>query len=150
VRVCAHVQIRIHIYIYTYMNTNRLICTYIYPHQQRPRHTATNTHTHAYTYICIHTHRQNKRHHCCGVATMSRRLRSKGLFCKRATCKRLYFAKETYNFQDPTNRSHPIEIVETCVQIKMGRAFLSAGYDSSLLQNIVSFIGLFCIRDLYF
>ena len=31
-----------------------------------------------------------------------------GLFCKRAPQKRLYSAKETYNFIDPTHRSHPI------------------------------------------
>ena len=31
-----------------------------------------------------------------------------GLFCKRALWNRLYSAKETYNFKEPTNRSHPI------------------------------------------
>jgi len=31
-----------------------------------------------------------------------------GLFCKRALWKRLYSAKETYNFKGPTNCSHPI------------------------------------------
>jgi len=31
-----------------------------------------------------------------------------GLFCKRALQKRRYSAKETYNFIDPTDRSHPI------------------------------------------
>jgi len=31
-----------------------------------------------------------------------------GLFCKRALQKRLYSAKETCNFQEPTNHSHPI------------------------------------------
>jgi len=31
-----------------------------------------------------------------------------GLFCKRALEKRRYSAKETYNFKEPTNRSHPI------------------------------------------
>jgi len=34
-----------------------------------------------------------------------------GLFCKRALQKRQYSAKETYNFIDPTNRSHPIAIM---------------------------------------
>ena len=33
-----------------------------------------------------------------GVATISRLLRIQGLFCKRALQKRLYSAKETYNF----------------------------------------------------
>jgi len=32
------------------------------------------------------------------------------LFCKTAQQKRLFFAKETYDFKEPTNRSHPISI----------------------------------------
>jgi len=43
-----------------------------------------------------------------GVATISRLLKIIGLFCKRALYKRLYFAKETYNFKETTNRGHPI------------------------------------------
>jgi len=43
-----------------------------------------------------------------GVASISRLLKMIGLFYKRALWKRLYFAKETYNFKEPTNRSHPI------------------------------------------
>jgi len=43
-----------------------------------------------------------------GVATIGRILNIMGLFCKRALQKRLYSAKETYDFQEPTNRSHPI------------------------------------------
>jgi len=31
-----------------------------------------------------------------------------GLFCKRALQKKQYFAKETYHFKEPANRSHPI------------------------------------------
>jgi len=31
-----------------------------------------------------------------------------GLFCKRALSQRVYSAKETYNFEEPTNRRHPI------------------------------------------
>jgi len=42
-----------------------------------------------------------------GVATMSRLLQIIGLFCKRAVEKRLYSAKETYNFKEPSHRSHP-------------------------------------------
>ena len=43
-----------------------------------------------------------------GVATISSLLKITGLFCKRALYKRRYSAKETYNFKEPTNRSHPI------------------------------------------
>jgi len=45
-----------------------------------------------------------------GVATNSRLLKITGLFCKRALQKRLYSAKETYNFKEPTNRSHPMSV----------------------------------------
>jgi len=47
---------------------------------------------------------------CSGVATISRLLKIIGLFCKRALQKRRYSAKETYNFKEPTNRSHPIQV----------------------------------------
>jgi len=43
-----------------------------------------------------------------GVATISRLLKIIGLFCKRALQKRPIIFKETYNFKEPTNRSHPI------------------------------------------
>jgi len=46
------------------------------------------------------------------VATISRLLKIIGLFCKRALSNRLYSAKETYNFKEPANRSHPIWICE--------------------------------------
>jgi len=44
------------------------------------------------------------------VALVSRIDKIIGLFCKRALLKRQYSAKETYNFVDPTDRSHPISI----------------------------------------
>jgi len=43
-----------------------------------------------------------------GVATISRLLKTIGLFCKRTLYKRRYSAKETYDFKEHTNRSHPI------------------------------------------
>jgi len=43
-----------------------------------------------------------------GVASISRLLKMKGLFCKRALQKRRYSARETYIFKEITNRSHPI------------------------------------------
>ena len=45
-----------------------------------------------------------------GVATISRLLKITGLVCKRALLKRQYSAKETYNFKEPTDRSHPIPL----------------------------------------
>jgi len=41
-------------------------------------------------------------------ATISRLLQIVGLFCKRALQKRRYSAKETYDFKELSNRSHPI------------------------------------------
>jgi len=43
-----------------------------------------------------------------GVASIRRLLKIIGLVWKRALQKRRYYAKETYNFKEPTNRSHPI------------------------------------------
>ena len=43
-----------------------------------------------------------------GVATMSRLLKTVGLFCKRALEKSRYSTKEIYIFKEPTNRSHHI------------------------------------------
>ena len=43
-----------------------------------------------------------------GVACISKLLEIIGLFCKRALHKRSYSAKETYNFKEPTNHSHPV------------------------------------------
>ena len=62
-----------------------------------------------YTCICIDINTQER----CGyyrVTTISRLLKIIGVFCKRAIQKRLYSAKETYNFKEPTKRSHPIRI----------------------------------------
>jgi len=43
-----------------------------------------------------------------GVATISRLLKITGLFCRIQTLLQGSFAKETDNFKEPTNRSHPI------------------------------------------
>ena len=47
-----------------------------------------------------------------GVATISRLLNMIGLFCKILSLLWVSFAKETYHFKEPTNRSHPIS--EAC------------------------------------
>jgi len=47
-----------------------------------------------------------------GVATI-RLLKIIGLFCKKSLLKSLYSAKETYNFKEPTNCSHPIALLIT-------------------------------------
>jgi len=42
------------------------------------------------------------------VATISRLLKTIGLVCRILSFIGLSFAKETCNFKEPTNRSHPI------------------------------------------
>ena len=46
----------------------------------------------------------------CIYSNSSRLLKFIGLFGKRAQQKRIYSAKETYNWKEPTNRSHPIPL----------------------------------------
>ena len=43
-----------------------------------------------------------------GVATIGRLLECVGLFCRIQPLLQGSFAKETYNFKEHTNRSHPI------------------------------------------
>jgi len=80
-----------------------------------------------------------------------------GLFCKRALLKRLYSAKETYDFKETTNCSQPIFNIAVGWVLKSQSPSTQVwgGYGQydrlnylSLLQNIVSFMGLFCKRDL--
>ena len=47
-------------------------------------------------------------HWQCGVASISRLLKITGLFCRISSLLKGFFAKETYNFKEPTTRSHPI------------------------------------------
>ena len=58
-----------------------------------------------------------------GVATISRLRKVIGLFCKRALQKRLYSAKETYDFKEPTNRSHPIRIAISASHLNIHTIF---------------------------
>jgi len=123
---------------------------------QRTAHTHTDKHTHTHKRTLTHTQSLSLSltlahiwlvvftRGCIvyKVAMISRLLQIIGLFCKRALWKRRYSAKQIHNFKEPTKRSHPIpEIINGIrkdnLQIR------------SLLQNIVSFIGLFCKRDLW-
>jgi len=58
---------------------------------------------------CIKKHRNTQaRKDKYGVATISRLLKMIRLFCRISSLLQGSFAKESYNFQEPTNRSHPI------------------------------------------
>jgi len=54
---------------------------------------------HICTYVCLYVY---------GLATISRLLKIVGLFCRISSLLWGSFAKETYNFKEPTNRSHLI------------------------------------------
>ena len=86
--------------------------------------------------VCIHMYMYKTNY---GVATMSMLLKITSLFCRISSVLQGSFAKETYNLKEPNNRSHHIYVHQT-----------SLCNDRFLLQNIVSFIGLFCKRDLSF
>ena len=59
-----------------------------------------------------------------GMALVSRIDKITGLFCKRDIYERRYSAKETYNFVDPTDRSHPIiQRVQCCVALCCATTF---------------------------
>jgi len=49
-----------------------------------------------------------------GVPTISRLLKIIGPFCRISSLLKDSFAKETYNFKEPTNRSHPIVMSDLC------------------------------------
>jgi len=113
-----------------------------------------------------------------GLALVSRIDKITGLFCKRPLPKRRYSAKETCNFIDPTDRSHPIwcethvsQWYDTSCLIDMTRwsyeqchegregaqmCVMTHSYERwdskyrSLCRIQVSFVELFCKRDLYF
>jgi len=55
------------------------------------------------TYIYAHIYKYTY-----GGASISRLLKSIGLFCRISSVLQGSFAKETYNFKEPTHRSHPI------------------------------------------
>jgi len=91
----THIHTRTHKHINAHKHTHILIQTHTHTHTYRTgayslRHNDTHTHTH-------------------GVAAISSLLKIIGLFFKRALSKRLYSAKETYNFKEPSNCSHPIK-----------------------------------------
>ena len=82
-----------------------------------------------------------------GVAMTSRLLQIIGLFCKRALLKRLYSAKETYNFREPVNRSHPIPLTEEISLEKVGSPDYPVFLDS-LLRDGDSVYSIETLREI--
>ena len=69
----------------------------------------------------------------------SRLLKIVGLYCKKALQKRPIFSKETYNFKEPTTRSHPI-VSSLCRSLAL---------DLSLSRPLSSFLSRFLTLPLY-
>ena len=114
----AHTHTHTHTHTYKYANahahthklslthTNMCIDRFMYVSPRTHYTNSPTTYSYFQLYISVHqTHTSSY-----GVASTSRLLKIIGLFCKRALSKRRYSAKETCNFKEPTNRSHPIYI----------------------------------------
>jgi len=90
-------QIHKHMYKYVYVFLIKHIPSYIWDLQ---------------VHVCVCVRQREcvygTRRHCYGVATCSRLLEMIGLFCRISSLLLGSFAKETYNFKEPTNRSHHI------------------------------------------
>ena len=122
IRIFMYIHILICTYIYIYTHIYIYVCMYVY------------TYVYVCIYICICIYRHTYIHIYLkpryGVATMSRRLKIIGLFCKRALQKRHTYIYRTYGSCEVATMSRLLKII------------------GLFLQNIVSFIGLFFNRDL--
>ena len=140
-----------HTYIYIYTHTHRYVHIYIhiYTHIFVFIYIHMNTSICIYVYICIYTYKY--KHLCICVYMYILQKSSKGLvvqnivsfiglFCRISSLLQVSFAKETYNFIDPTDRSHPIYL-HTCT-------YRQGPYGVALVSRIDKIIGLFCKRDL--
>jgi len=108
-RVCAH-TCRLthflslpHIHTHTHTHTYTHMWIYIYYIERMSlmcadTRTLTLSLSHTHTHTCTHT----QTHICMKVYIISNAHKIICLFCKRALSKWLYFAKETYNFKEPT------------------------------------------------
>jgi len=107
-------------------------------------------------YIYIYTHHALMSTHTqsYGVATINRINKTIGLFCRIASLLWGSFAKETYNFIDPTNISYPIWTRDCC--LKQSRISVSplhmclctstlfVYYGEATISRLLRIVGLFC------
>ena len=91
------------------------------------------------TYICKDTMKRDlvNMSRDYGVATISRLLKIIGLFCRISSLLYSSFAKETYNFKEPTNCSHPISKYAKRLR-KFAQRLCSYLYMRTLLKYVKS------------
>ena len=79
-----------------------------------------------------------------GVATISSLLKILGLFHKRALYKRRYSAKETYNFKEPTNCRHDIQVLRFPKDAERGKSSSVEEFSKCFLEVV-----LICTFDIW-
>jgi len=110
--IILHTQTK-HTHTHTRKQTHTHIHTHTHTQPQIRAHTRTHTHTHIIQTVQRVAKKNELRQrlvrlHSYGMATISRLLKMIGLFCRTSSLLLVSFAKETYNFQEPTSHSHPI------------------------------------------
>ena len=111
IHICVYIYIHFYIHAYICIYMYIYINTYLLTNEIHPIPLAgsfAKLETKAQSQSSKVSFHLNMAKETYGVATISRLPKIIGLFCKRALKKRRYSAKETYNFKEPTNRSHPI------------------------------------------
>jgi len=129
----THTRTNTHGHTHTPSHTNTHGPTHAHTHTHLRAHTHANprVHTHTHTYTHTHTHTFKCVWACSfleragtvgdeendnRVATIGRLLKILGPLYRMPSLLQGSFAKETYNFKEPTNRSNPISsAAETCV-----------------------------------
>ena len=84
-----------------------------------------------------------------GVATISRLLEIIGLFCRISSLLYSSFAKETYNFEEPTNRSHSIITCDSALASAIALAEYSLIYRALLQKSpiILCYFTFLCVTQ---
>jgi len=95
-------------------NEGRVV-TQVSTHSHTHTHCNTLQHTTAHYNTLYLSDHQGDSLRGYGVATVSRIYKFIGLFCRILSLFWSSFAKETYNFVDPTNQSHPIVATQVSV-----------------------------------
>ena len=95
--------------------------------------------------LCIVTSKARYGHY--GVAADSRIAKITSLFYKRALSKRQYSAKESSNFVDPTDRSHPISAsdhIQSADLLFIAATLATIRSRQSILQSVTFKVAIIC------